>query len=227
MLDEVVDVIGERQLEVADRLLAVAPTQLVLAQIEVGFAQALGELPVILHPFDHIAHQLGGIHLAGVETNQIPVPGIVIVLVETLAHPAHGRCRIEFLLGQIEPDHPIRVFRLRLVEALHIGGCQLRAIAVVERDATVQVGIVVIGRQFERRIECLVGFVIILLLHQIDTDEVVGFGEIGLLPQGTVEIEPRKGAQTNAIKDHCTLIEQLGTLLRGQLHLAEHLPESS
>ena len=64
------------------------------------------------------------------------------------------------------------------------------------------------------------------MLYQIDADEVVGFGEIRFLPQCTVEIEPREGTQTNPIKHHGTLIEQLCPLLGGQFHFTEHLPES-
>ncbi len=226
MLDEVIHVVGQRQLEVADGLLAIAPGQLELAEVEVGFTQALGELPVVLHPFHHVAHQLGSVEFAGIETHQIPVPGVVVILVEPLAHPAHGGRRIELLLGQIEPDHPVGIFRLRLVEALHIGRSQLGAIAVIERNTTVQIGIVIIGSQLEGGIKCLVGLVIILLLHQIDADEVVGFGEIRLLPQGTVEIQPRQRAQAYPVKHDSTLIKQFGPLLGGQFHLTEHLPES-
>ncbi|MNC13629.1 hypothetical protein D3C75_613810 [compost metagenome] len=226
MLDEVIDVVGQRQLEVADGFLAVALGQLELAEVEVGFAQALGELPVVLHPFHHVAHQLGGVDLAGIEADQIPVPGVVVVLVEAFAHPAHGRRPVELLLGQIEPDHPVGIFRLRLVETLHVGGGKLGPVAVIERYATVEVGVIVIRGELESRIECLIGLVIVLLLNQIDTDEVVSLGKVGLLPQGAVEVEPSEGTKANPVKHHGTLIEQLGTLFGRQFHFTEHLPES-
>ncbi len=226
MLDEVIDVVRQRQLEVADGLLAVALGQLELAEIEVGFAQALGELPVVLHPFHHVGHQLGGIDLAGVEANQIPVPGIVVILVEPLAHPAHGRRPVELLLGQIEPEHPVRVFRLRLVEALHIGRGKLGTVAVIEGNPPIEIGIVVIRGQLQRRIEGLIGLVIVLLLNQIDTDKVVSLGKVGLLPQGAVEVEPCEGAQTNPVKHHGTLVEEFCPLFGRQFHFTEHLPES-
>ncbi|MNF95460.1 hypothetical protein D3C84_782170 [compost metagenome] len=115
---------------------------------------------------------------------------------------------------------------MRLIETLHIGGSQLWPVAVIERDATVEIGVIVIRGELECRVERLIGLVIVLLLNQIDTDEVVSLGKVGLLPQGTVEVEPSKGTQANPVKHHGTLIEELRPLFGRQFHFTEHLPES-
>ena len=134
-----------------------------------------------------------------------------------------GLLRIDLLLGHIQPEHPVGIFRPPTVKLGQIFYRQLGALAVIEGDAAIEEGIIVVGSELQGGVERIIGVIEVLLLGQIDTDEVVGFGKIGTLTQGPIEIDPRHGAQPNPVKDDAALVVEFSPLIRIKIRRGEQL----